>query len=90
MGKLLKEQTDWPEETWLNLLQHATQGEIDIFLALLEQSGLKIIQVEKYIDVLAAVEESIGAIEKLEKCTKLQAEEIAALEYRIKTLTTPT
>jgi len=75
MGELLKEQINWPEETWLNLLQYATQSEIDTFVERLEQSGLKIIEVEKYNRLMSLVEQSI--------------DEIEALEYRIKTLMTP-
>lgn len=86
MGELLKEPTDWPEETSLNLLQHLTQSEIDTFLALLEQNGLKIIEVEKYRHVMLQVDNSIAMIEKLETCIKAQTTEIAALERRIKSL----
>jgi len=75
MGELLKEQINWPEETWLNLLQYATKSEIGTFLERLEQSGLKIIEVEKYNRLMSLVERSI--------------DEIEALEYRIKTLMTP-
>lgn len=89
MGELLKGPTDWPEETWLNLLQHSTQSEIDTFLALLEHNGLKIIEVDKYNLVLSLVDQSIESIETLESCIKAQSNEIAALENRIKTLMRP-
>jgi len=86
MAELWKEQISVSDETWLNLLQHATQSEIDVFLALLEQNGLRIIEVEKYNRVMSLVDESIQAAEKLEACIKAQAVEIEALELRIKTL----
>ena len=89
MGKLLKEQTAWPEETWLNLLQSATQSEIDTFVEALKQNGLKIIVVDEYNRVLSLVDQSIAAIETLESCIKAQSDEIAALENRIKTLMRP-
>lgn len=89
MGKLLKEQTAWPEKTWLNLLQNATQSEIDTFAAVLKQNGLKIIVVDEYNHVLALVDQSIATIETLKSCIKAQTTEIAALEYRITTLLRP-
>lgn len=84
MAELCKEPMDVADDLWLNLLQ--TQEEVDAFLSLLEQSGLKIIEVAKYSRVMEAVDCSIETIEKLESCIKAQAEEIAALEHRIKTL----
>lgn len=89
MGEFLKEPTDWPEETWLNLLQHSTQSEIDTFLALLEQNGLKIIETDKYNLIMSLVDQSIESIERLESCIKAQTDEIAALELRVKTLMRP-
>lgn len=73
MGELWKEQVTVSEGIWLNVLQHATQSEIETFVSLLEKNGLKIIEVEKYNRVMELVDRSI--------------EEIEALEYRIKTLT---
>lgn len=84
MAELCKEPMDVADDLWLNLLQ--TQEEVDAFLSLLEQSGLKIIEVAKYSRVMEAVDCSIETIEKLESCIKAQAEEIAALKHRIKTL----
>ncbi len=72
MAELWKEQSADPEETWLNLLQHANQSEIDTFLELLEQNGLKIIEVDKYNRLMELFDCAINEIE--------------ALEYRIKTL----
>jgi hypothetical protein len=70
MAELWKEQVDVPEQTWLNLLQHATQSEIDTFVSLLERNGLKIISIEKYNQVMAIVAQSIKEIEALEYCIK--------------------
>lgn len=84
MAELCKEPMDVADDLWLNLLQ--TQEEVDAFLSLLEQSGLKIIEVAKYSRVMEAVDCSIETIEKLESHIKAQSEEIAALEHRIKTL----
>lgn len=89
MGKLLREQTTWPEEPWIQLLQSASQSEIDTFVSVLKQNGLKIIVVEEYNQVLSLVDQSITTIEQLESCTKAQAEEIAALERRVKSLMKP-
>lgn len=89
MGELWKNKKNVAEETCLNLFQHATQGEIDSFLALLEENGLKIIEVEKYNMVMSAVDQSIGTIESLKSCIAAQSDEIAGLENRIKTLMRP-
>lgn len=84
MAELCKEPLDVADDLWLNLLQ--TQEEVDVFLTLLEKNGLKIIDVTKYSRVMETVDCSIETIEKLESCIKAQAEEIAAMELRIKTL----
>lgn len=87
MGELCR--VDVPEEMWFNVLHLATQTEVDAFLALLEQHGMKIIVVDEYNRVLSLVDQSMATIETLESCIKAQSDEITALELRIKTLMRP-